>query len=395
MSQARSSSISSSERRGLARFYAGLSLPLLVCALYFGFATLLLLRSGEYWPMKDIVAKLDETGGRYGTALMQREFFFKQEIYRATRPEVVALGSSRVLGFRQEDFSQPFINLGSLTDLEEVTELAQSLFSESSPPTLVLFGVDFWWFHPQAERPAVARSAEFPQIEAGDLFRPAAWVATGKLGWRHIADILAQKTKDAGISAITQGDGYDRAGAYDYTSILTGARRSLDYRFRGNLAQIKKGERKYAHAGVLSEVQWRKFVALLDFLKKKNIRPVVFIPPLAEAVRKAMEEQGGYGYVAELRRRLKALASSRGLAFFDYHAGGPPGISDCEFVDSHHGGSIVYQRLLLDMATKDVGLRGRLHLAEIGWNIEHFGGRASFLPNETDFLGLGCDKPAK
>ncbi|MDF3024500.1 MAG: hypothetical protein K0R10_1861, partial [Alphaproteobacteria bacterium] len=58
------------------------------------------------------------------------------------------------------------------------------------------------------------------------------------------------------------------------------------------------------------------------------------------------------------------------------------------------GGTVIYQRMLLDMALRDSELRGRLNLAAIGWNIEHFGGQSSLRDDEIDFLGLNCTKPS-
>lgn len=395
MSQARSSSTSSSKASELRRFFTGLLAPLVICALYAGFATLVLVRAGEYMPLDKIIEKLERTDGHYGSAILQRGFYYKLHVFRARNPRIVALGSSRVLGFRQEDFAQPFANLGILSDLDELYEVATTLFGDGHAPQTVLLGVDFWWFHPQATDRVVNRSPENPHIEANDLFQPALWLMQGKLSFSDIGEILSEKSPNIGIFGITQGDGFDKAGAYYYTSTLRGTRKSEDYRFKTNLAQIKNSQRKYAHGDEVSEAQWKKLLKLIDYMQLQGIRVVIFVPPLAERAYKAMVETGGYGYVDELRKKLGVLAAERNMPFFDYHAGGPRGASECEFVDSHHGGTTVYQRILLDMATKDDDLRGRLNLAEIGWNIEHYAGRASLREDETDFLGIGCDKPAK
>ncbi len=393
MSPARSSSTSSSERRNLRKFYIGLIVPLLVCALYFGFATLLLLRSGEYLPLDTIIEKQEKTGGIYGSAVLMRGFYFKQRLYDLRKPDIITLGSSRVLGFRQEDFSKPFVNMGSLSDLEEVIEVAQTSL-KTHLPELVILGVDFWWFHPQAENRAINRSPADSGISANDLFQPLNWLATGRVTLPQAATILGGNSPDIGIAGITQQDGFDAAGAHYYTSTVTGSRPPEDFQFAVNTAKVKKGEKKYAHGDIVSEAQYKKFLGLLDLLQEKKIHVVMFMPPIAERVYREMEKTHGYQYVAELRKRLAALAASRNIPFFDYHAGGPAGTQECEFIDTHHGGTVVYQRMLLDMAVHDAELRGRLNLARIGWNIEHFGGQSSLRDDEVDFLGLNCTKPS-
>ncbi|HYD17266.1 MAG TPA: hypothetical protein VEF76_02165 [Patescibacteria group bacterium] len=393
MSPARSSSTSSSERRPLRRFYLGLIAPLLLCALYFSFATALLLRSGEYLPLDTIIARQNETGGVYGSAVMMRGFYYKQHLYKLRRPEILSLGSSRVLGFRQQDFSKPFANMGSLSDIEEVIEAAETAFRDRAPQ-VVIFGIDFWWFHPQAENRAINRSPEDGGIGANDLFQPFNWLVSGRVTPAQALQILKGDTKDIGIAGITQQDGTDAAGAHYYTSTVTGAKPPEDFQFRFNLAKVEKGEKKYAHGAQLSETQWKKLLGLLDFLQRKKIHVVMFMPPMAPRVAQAMVKTGGYAYVDSLRQRLAALAAERRLPWFDYHDGGPTGTTDCEFVDAHHGGNVVYQRMLLDMAIRDDRLRGYLNLAQIGWNIEHFGGQSSLRDDEVDFLGLNCTKPS-
>ncbi len=393
MSRARYSSTSSSEKHALKRFYFGLAAPLLLCALYFSFATILLLRSGEYMPLDDIIAKQAKTGGRFGSAVLMRSYYFKQRLYKAVMPEVTTLGSSRVLGFRQEDFSKPFINLGSLSDLEEVSEVADAMLKIKAPALLIL-GVDFWWFHPNSENRVINRSPEDAHIEANDLFQPFSWMLSGRLKMKHIADILRGDSPDIGIGGISYQDGFDAAGAHYYTSIVTGQKAPEDFKFAVNIGKVRNSDRKYAHSDVISEIEWQKMLDLLDKLHAAGTHVLVFIPPLATPIYREMSKVGGYAYVAEFRKRLKAAAEKRGMPFFDYHEGGPPGSTDCEFVDGHHGGTLIYQRMLLDMATKDAELRGRLKLAGIGWNIEHYGGQASLLDNEVDFLGIGCKKPS-
>jgi hypothetical protein len=393
MSPARSSSTSSSERGTLRKFYLGLIAPLLVCALYFGFATLLLLRSGEYLPLDTIIEKQQKTGGIYGSAVLMRGFYYKQRLYDLRKPDIITLGSSRVLGFRQQDFAKPFVNMGSLSDLEEVVEVAETSF-KTHVPKLVILGVDFWWFHPQAENRAINRSPADSGISANDLFQPLSWLATGRVTPSQVMTIIGGTSPDIGISGITQQDGFDAAGAHYYTSTVTGARPPEDFQFRFNLAKVQKGEKKYAHGEIVSEAQFKKFLGLLDLLKEKKIHVVMFMPPIAERVYREMEKTKGYKYVADLRKRLAGIAAERGIPFFDYHAGGPQGTQECEFVDTHHGGNVVYQRMLLDMAVRDAELRGRLNLAAIGWNIEHFGGQSSLRDDEVDFLGLNCLKPS-
>lgn len=380
-----------SERGNLKRFYAGLLLPLLLLALLCGASLLVLVKSGEYLSLDEIITRQEKNGGLYGSALFQRAFHYKQRLYHHVRPEVVTLGSSRVLQFREDDFSSSFVNLGSMSDLDELIELSSGVF-DAHKPKLIILGVDFWWFHPQAEKAFVNRSAAEVKPAPRDFFEPFSWLIRDKISAENIETLLRGKTPHIGISAITRGDGYSMDGSYHYTSTLTGTAPSDDPRFLASLAKIKKGEKIYAHGDRISQLQWKKFQELLIRLDERDIPVILLVPPLAPATSAAMSESGKYKYVADLRWTLERMAAERNIPYFDFHDASSIGAIDCEFIDGHHGGPVVYQRLLLNMAVANESLRKAVKLPEIGWNIQNYGGQASLRADEKDFLDIGCVK---
>lgn len=379
---------------GLKRKFHLCAIVLLAaCMLYVGLAATLLWRSGEYLPLDTLIQKQQETGGIYGPAVFMRDFYYKQRLYELRRPDIAAFGSSRVLGFRQQDFSKSFVNMGGAGELQDMMEAVDSAL-KIHVPKLVILGVDFSWFHPQAGSTPIHRGAVDRGISTNDLLQPLKWLATCRVNLRQMLMILRGNSPDIGIAGITQQDGYDAAGAYDETSTITGMLPPEDFQFRLSTTKVEKSEKKFAQSEALSDAQYKKFLGLVDLLLEKKIHVVLFMPPIAERVYREMDKTPGYKYVTELRSRLAALAAQRDIPFFDYHAGGPQGTQECEFKDALHGGTVIYQRMLLDMALRDSELRGRLNLAAIGWNIEHFGGQSSLRDDEIDFLGLNCTKPS-
>ncbi len=393
-----SSSTSSSDQdgkpaqaRSLKAFFLGLALPLGVLLLLCGGSSLFLQKSGEYMALDDIIAKQEKTTGLYGSALFQRAYHYKQHLYKRVKPSVVTIGSSRVLEFRATDFSKPFVNLGSMSDLNHLIGFADTTFTEHKPD-LVILGIDVWWFHPSYVDAFVTPSEETVSPSVRDLMEPFYWLAKGKLSFHDISSAIRGKTPHIGIAAITRGDGYSVDGSYHYNAALTGLVAADDPGFEDSLAKIESGAKIYAHAEHHLQTQVEKLAGLLERLSAQGIPVVMLIPPFAPTVTKAMKQQGGYKYIDEARQALAEMAESKKLPFFDFHEAGNLGSSDCEFIDGHHGGPIVYQRILLDMSVGNEAVRSVAKLAEIGWNIENYGGRASMLENEIDFLGLGCKK---
>ncbi|MDE1153833.1 MAG: hypothetical protein PW788_14960 [Micavibrio sp.] len=269
-------------------------------------------------------------------------------------PKIAAIGSARLLQFRQEDFNVPFANLSGMTTLDEVSRESHALFSAHAPD-IVLLGADFWWFggfSAPNSRPSVC---------------------------------------DGIPCAGTSEDGYDAAGAYAANSLWRGKSDTADKSFDAMLADIREQRGHFAAAAAPAEQDMKAFLDLLDYYHALNIKVLLFLPPLAPSVQAAMDDSGQYDYVDTLADALEAAAADRGFGFYDYRHS-LAGSTDCEFSSGAEGGAIIAKRMLLAMATHDRDLRTRLKLPELGWDIQHYTGHASKRADEVDFLGLHCPK---
>jgi hypothetical protein len=376
------------------KFYTGLIIPLLLAAAYFSASARLLESAGEYLPMEEVISKISDTYGYYGPALAQKTFYYKEHLYRRVKPEAAALGSSRVLQFRGESFRVPFTNIGGMSGLEETIEIAHDLFPANAPRLLIL-GVDFWWFNPANDGIKPKRSPEDARMTVADLLQPAAWLVTGKISPGEATDIVSGDIPDVGISAITRKDGFDRFGAYHYTSLWTGDRESDDAHFKNSLGRIDKGAGVFIHGGKASEAGLKKFAAFLDELAAKKIHVVLFLPPLAPTVLDAMGKNGGYAYMHPAEKAVRDMALRRKIPFFDFHDIRALDSNDCEFTDGIHAGQAATDRMLLRLAIGDGEVRKAVRLPETAAEILRGKGRASLLDDGTDLLQLGCAEAGK
>ena len=374
------------------RFYVGMILPIAFFLSYFILSAQILTRAGEYSTMTEIVKTIKDTNGIYGPALYETTFWYKKEIYQQYPPNIAALGSSRVLQFRADRFKDPFINLGSMRSLDEVIEILKDLFTDA-PPEILLLGIDFWWFRPQAEDEKFNRSPEHPRIRLIDLFEPLRWLARDKLQLRDIGAILSATTPHLGIAGISRQDGFDVHGSYHYTSTFTGRVPNYDWKFLNTLTRIENGDRVFGHSAKISEKQWKKLEDLLADLAKRKIKVILFMPPLAPiAVDAIKAAPSSYGYVTHVRDRLPRLAAKYNMPYADFHDLRPQGSHDCEFLDGVHGGEIAYDRILLALSNEKTPLAEKLDLSRITKSIETHKGRVTDSPEEADFLGIGCKK---
>jgi hypothetical protein len=236
------------------------------------------------------------------------------------------------------------------------------------------------------------RAPEAGKGRANDLFTLAGWYATGDLTPAQARTILSGTSPNIGFDGILRGDGFDRGGAYTYASLFSGREKSKDEVFAGSLDDVAHGAGVFGWSDHVDTAQWQKLNTLLEFFARRGIKTFIVFPPFAPTVLDTMSSSAKYGYMDGLRMKVSEMAAAYHMPLFDDHDLRFAGAVDCEFIDGAHPGAIAARRMLLDMAVKDAGMRARLKLPEIGWSIEHFKGRASGLPDEADFLKLGCVK---
>ncbi len=380
-------------RRDLIRFYIGLAIPPLLCAAFILFSELVLVRAGEYMSLPEIRKKIERTGGVYSSALDARLFWFKQEIYRNVKPDIATLGSSRVLQFRKQFFSRSFVNLGNMHNLDDVTEMARSMFALHVPKVLLL-GVDFWWFSPVYDNLEYGRSPKDAVVRSSDFFQMAGWIMSGKLSPRVIGEILRQSSPNVGVQGITTHQGIDASGAFIHSALVFGTIPHYDLKFRDTLHKIARGAKMFAYSQHPDPEKLEKLDRLFDYLQTLGMHVIVVVPPMAPMAVDAMAgHQADYAYIPEALAYLQKRAREHNFRYFSFHDPRLYGSSDCEMLDGFHGGPVAYARMLKEISLKDLTISAFLDLQNIEDSISIHAGQGSlFGSGEVDFLQIGCQK---
>ncbi|MEZ0262016.1 MAG: hypothetical protein ACAH80_13475 [Alphaproteobacteria bacterium] len=378
-------------RKKTERFFKGFFAPVAALLVFFGLSAGVLYRAGEYMPMADIAAKLEKTGGVFGSSLHSQAFWYKQEVYKRIKPDIATLGSSRTLLLRRDHFNAPFANLGLMGSIDEEMEIAKALFDTHAPKVLLL-EAPWWWFHPApAASKAVKRSPAVVTPDIAALMQPVRWLLTGETTFGETLRMLLKPSPSVGVTGVLHDQGYDAVGSFRYTASLTGQTENKDKEFTGTIAKMKNGDKAFLGAKHVSPAQWKKFITLLDYLKSKDIHVVFFVPPVAPAVHALMQKDAAkFAYMQELSGKLEAVMQKYGFGYFDFHDAAKLGATDCEFVDGLHGGYIIYDRLLLEIAAADSKVSVNRALLERESKARR--GYASTLKDEIDFLNLGCQR---
>lgn len=318
----------------------GASLTLLVPNYFY------LKNSGEFLGLDEIASRQARSEEQviYGSAVHDDFFPYKRILYEKVKAKVVVLGSSRVMKFQSKYFTESFITMGgSMSSIDEGLYLLNKIIADGGKPEAVILGVDFWWFSPK--NTSKIRSEDSSRFTFHKLILPFHWLINRKITF---GDYLAKANpfrKNSstliGVSANTKGSGFLPDGSYLYSQRMDAASHMKHVEATGT--EVKKGVGKFIPAKNIDSGYFSKFVKMLELLKSKNIRTVVFLTPVAPLVAREMDNSGeALAYV----RELKAELARNRIYCYDFINPAVLGATDSEFIDGLHGNGLTCARIL-------------------------------------------------
>ncbi|MBL8709258.1 MAG: hypothetical protein JNL25_08700 [Rhodospirillaceae bacterium] len=385
--------------RYLVLYLAPLVIAAIVGAGLYGF----LVRAGETVGPVSAAHRQAETGELYGPALVYRPFAFKLERYRQIKPDVLLVGSSRVMAFAGEAFATSMLNSGGgANTLDQAIKFTETALAIHRPKTILL-GLDFWWFNPNRDDEVDTTTHDSDEIDLSlsQLLMPVDWIASGQVSIREVVATLTpfgDRRPGIGVLAKFARQGFDRYGRYDYGALFDGGLDGEDEMFARTLRRLrdagpssKFNVRPSPAPAALSDLR-----GFLQRMRASGVEIMLFLPPVAEPVRAQLSDDPEDRLLPQWRAALREFETPI-LDFEDARLiGSPP----CEFIDGFHGGEVTYLRVLdaiagaggsilaesIDreaVAALIAGNAGHARIREL---------RPAGTPTEVDFLKLGCDK---
>lgn len=355
----------------------------------------------EHNSFESIVQRQIKHNSIYGTALNENVFAYKLELVKQTKPKVIALGSSRVLQFREEFFTHSFISAGNAMNTLKEGRLFLEEVLKFYKPDIVILGLGVWWFNPFV-----------PNYEKGEYFNITGTNISGakvrdifKLIYdkhffqpqylldNHFITNPYSNLDSLGLNAIYNGRGFFKDGSYVYGEIFKDEK-TKDANFADTFWRIENSHSQFAYASHIDKERMQDLFNILNLLEKHHIQVVIFIPPLAPSVYQAMQDKPKeYAYIDELFTTLQEYH----IPFFNYHNPAVLHNDNCEFLDGFHGGDVFYARILADMAHNNQILKSYVNMPYLTELICTHKGRVFSKDSvsdlkEQDFLNLGCER---
>lgn len=363
---------SSSETAGLRRFCLQLALflaPVLVLA---GLFEGIFWAAGESWPMARIAAAHE---GR-NQLLIRPQYFaqsylFKFDRMRALQPEVVCLGTSRVLQIRDLFFDSKakFYNgggmLGSFADIHAYAEAVKE--GTLPKPKVAIFGIEPWWI--KEGLPPAAPTWDTDSQYADSFYIPEAHIAAmrtylkqkgmpwpGSLGFAF-SPAPHSAYPAVGAAALSKGVGFRRDGSYQYDPELIASYFTKPvYQDRETppvIERLRKSSEQFTPSYDLDYSRVHSMLADFQSLRAQGVQILVFLPPFANECRDYLESRPpAHAWWIKYSTWLPEHISSAG---FPCVAPGCPrdyGLEDTAMWDGFHPGEVFMARLIHSLALK-------------------------------------------
>ncbi len=367
--------------------------------------------AGENSGFDEIVSLQKSKDAIYGTASNQNTFLYKLEMVKMVKPVVIALGSSRVMQFREEYFNSSFVNCGGAMNYINEGRMFLEKMLLFHKPKLMLFGVDFWWFNNNIKQPTIFdyHDNDGKVLTIDKLVRPFSFLLKAKITIKDVWNILFNRHKENGVTkyyniglnAITDSRGFRKDGSYLYAGIIFGLDKGIiDHKFNDSLNKINKGGFGFEYGDDLAKDRIEDFKNIVNICRDNKIDLIIINPPLSHTIySKIYSMLNKYSYVDKFREFMKLQLQN--MEFYDFQNILDIGSNDCECIDGIHGGDVTYQKILLKIIEDNpkTALKDYLLIDIIKYSVVKYKGKTlsifkddKYKLSEVDFLQIGCKK---
>ena len=355
------------------------SSPLIVL---FGLPTFFLWQSKEnFYKIENLLSEK----GKYliGYAYHENNYgFIKWSFLNSNESKKVwALGSSRVLQFRENMFDSSFYNAGyTISSIADFKPFIESLPQNKRPRYLVV-GLDQWMFNASFDSLKTRPLPEswqksftfYPQIFPsyktfyGDFF-------DHKFTFNGLLE-NSDSCKKIGLNAKMHNTGFRNDGSMYYgeqiSKLILKDTTASDYNYSNTFDRIAKGERRFQYCKSVNENALTELDNFLGYCKHQNIIVIAFLPPYADRVYSKMMASGDYEYLRDIYSRIKPYFQKYNYEVYDFSKVSDFNSSDNETIDGFHGGELCYQKLLISMLDSGSKLNEVTNVARLRKDVQN------------------------
>lgn len=348
-------------KTSLARFWIKILLYALIASSLPVILTSAWMYVGESMPLQLVAwMQASDSPVLYRPGWGNRDPQFKVTSINTQRPEVMALGSSRILQFRGHFLDQnPDAFYNAAAPAWQIPQIQWVLNNSTHKPNIIILSIDPPWFNeayagdPIFEAPVsdLARLGEVNQTYVRELISEE----DDRLEFDY-GQLLGRTEPGGsggialGMRAINDGHGFRNDGSEQYGDFLV-AQYLWQPNMRGHhIGLFERGEEMYVAGDTISEERMQEFTQLLDTAQQHDILVIGFLPPYMPSLFEMLAESERHTYMHGLAPRLEELFAEYDYPFFDYSNGAWVGATDEDFFDGWHHSERIALQMYIEMA---------------------------------------------
>lgn len=261
--------------------------------------------------------------------------------------EIIALGTSRVMQFRDIYFNTSFYNCGGAVN-ENFDEYKNFLMNLDYKPNIIILGLDMWVFNDTWNK-NLSSYDDYRQIQPANR-------NTSSMLKAIINDWFSRKWSvnqlnlypdNIGFNGRIKNNGFRYDGSYYYGNPST----YEPNRFDDTTERILNQGYRFEWAEHIDYDSITKLDDLLDYCVQNNIYVIGFMPPFAPDIYKSLTTGENYAYLQEIYPVCNPLFNKRNFELYDFSNGSSLKMSEKDFVDGFHGNEYVYAQIITDIST--------------------------------------------
>ena len=340
---------------------------LLPYAILFAFLGMLLSLNGELDSIEKIIdSQILDKNILYGPAYTVPCPTYKLKSVIKKGPEIIALGSSRVMQFRDKFFTlspEKFYNAGrGANKIKDFKDFLEKI-PKDKMPKVVIMGLDPNFFNPNWDSAEEEDSAltHINQRKKNPIFlvNSTSFIrdtvrgkTLNKSNYIGLDDGL-KKYSPIGYNAKNNGNGFRSDGSYCYGKYFSNPENGDDWKFKDTFKRIKEGNRRFEYSEKISSEAIEELEEFLEFCEIKGIYVIGFLSPYAKVIYDKMISMDEYKYLKTLFEDLDSVFKKYKYPVYDFIDIASFGSNDSEVIDGFHGSEVAYLRLFILMAEQE------------------------------------------
>jgi len=341
-----------------------ISPPILVLAIPF----FVLFKSGEYTNLNAIIKKQGSGDKKYffGLAYTDPSRYYKYQLFLKKEPEIIALGSSRVLQFRDSFFKSPssFYNMGGTIQHLNTLEKFVDLIPAQHHLKVIILSIDQNWLNLNLLEGFGQREGDFDKYNYPiGSFLPNSWdvykdIFAGKIS---LSKLMVNNTNDGygyfGVAAVMRKAGNRNDGSRYFGEGEN--QQPYSTRFQLFIDRVVKTHDEQFKSGDSLEYKscLQQFSRILGKCRAKGIYVSAYLAPLANCLTEELQKDSvHYAYMRHLGDYLKPVFSTYNYPLQDYTELKSLSMNDSEMLDALHCSEKMSLRIWLDLGKKDPDL---------------------------------------